>query len=404
MAPGRGNLISGNTGGIGVLVQREIRSGQPDINPSYNVVQGNLIGTDATGLIALPNEFGVFFSASTGFGDTSAPGNKIGGMLRPARNVISGNNGDGIKGEGNFPALRIQGNLIGTGTDGMTPLGNKRNGIILVGGLFGSIIGPETGPNLDGANTIAFNGGDSFFFAGAGVSLVSGSSTSLASRVSSNSIHDNIKLGIDLNGDGVTPNDPNFNFGRQNFPVLSGAFAFNGQLTICGTLNSLASTNFTLEFFANQNADSSGYGEGQIFLGQAKVVTDSAGNAGFNVTFPLPANVTAVTATAIGPFGSIYRVSEFSGALSIASTQPTVPPTSPTAVVLPTRASKLLNLSTRLRVETGEDVLIGGFIVSGNDPKKIIVRGIGPSLNAFHVPDFLADPVLELYDASGQLL
>ncbi len=58
-----------------------------------------------------------------------------------------------------------------------------------------------------------------------------------------------------------------------------------------------------------------------------------------------------------------------------------------------------LNLSARLAVETGDDVLIGGLIVSGDVAKEVIVRGIGPSLAASGLPDtdLLADPVLELY-------
>jgi hypothetical protein len=61
----------------------------------------------------------------------------------------------------------------------------------------------------------------------------------------------------------------------------------------------------------------------------------------------------------------------------------------------------LANISTRLRVETGDNVLIAGFIVSGYQPKKVIVRAIGPSLP---FADRLADPTLELRDASGTLL
>lgn len=59
------------------------------------------------------------------------------------------------------------------------------------------------------------------------------------------------------------------------------------------------------------------------------------------------------------------------------------------------------NISTRLRVETGENVLIGGFIVTGTQPKRVIVRAIGPSLP---VAGALADPVLELRDSSGGLI
>jgi hypothetical protein len=63
--------------------------------------------------------------------------------------------------------------------------------------------------------------------------------------------------------------------------------------------------------------------------------------------------------------------------------------------------SSLANISTRLRVETGDNVLIVGFIVTGTQPKKIIVRAIGPSLP---FADKLADPILELHDSSGALL
>lgn len=61
----------------------------------------------------------------------------------------------------------------------------------------------------------------------------------------------------------------------------------------------------------------------------------------------------------------------------------------------------LLNISTRLDVETGDNVMIGGFIVTGSEPETVIVRGIGPSLP---LPGALADPTLELYDSSGALL
>jgi hypothetical protein len=65
---------------------------------------------------------------------------------------------------------------------------------------------------------------------------------------------------------------------------------------------------------------------------------------------------------------------------------------------------RLLNISTRLRVLTGDNALIGGFIITGSDPKKVIVRGIGPSLTSQNVPGALADPVLELHDHTGALI
>jgi hypothetical protein len=63
----------------------------------------------------------------------------------------------------------------------------------------------------------------------------------------------------------------------------------------------------------------------------------------------------------------------------------------------------LANISTRLLVQTGDNALIGGFIITGTQPKKVIVNGKGPSLSSFFTGT-LADPVLELYDGSNTLL
>src|SRR5438067_577765 len=67
-------------------------------------------------------------------------------------------------------------------------------------------------------------------------------------------------------------------------------------------------------------------------------------------------------------------------------------------------AAPLLNISTRMQVGIVDNVLIGGFIVQGNGPKKLILRAIGPSLAALGVPGPLADPALELHDASGAVI
>jgi hypothetical protein len=78
-----------------------------------------------------------------------------------------------------------------------------------------------------------------------------------------------------------------------------------------------------------------------------------------------------------------------------ATPTPTAPPTAtPSATPLLTKA---INLSTRMRVQTGDKVGIGGFIITGNAPKRVILRAIGPSLTHFGVPGVLADPVLELH-------
>ncbi len=85
---------------------------------------------------------------------------------------------------------------------------------------------------------------------------------------------------------------------------------------------------------------------------------------------------------------------------------PTVPPTpSPTATPSPPPVpAQAMNISTRLRVETGDRVMIGGFIISGNAPKTVAIRGIGPSLANSGLSDVLADPTLELRGSAGALL
>ncbi len=62
------------------------------------------------------------------------------------------------------------------------------------------------------------------------------------------------------------------------------------------------------------------------------------------------------------------------------------------------------NISTRLQVLTGDDASIGGFIILGPDPARVIVRAIGPSLSAFGVPGVLADPILELHAGDGSII
>jgi hypothetical protein len=69
-------------------------------------------------------------------------------------------------------------------------------------------------------------------------------------------------------------------------------------------------------------------------------------------------------------------------------------PADPNSVV---HSARQLNISTRMRVQSGDNVLIGGFIISGTEPKKVILRGIGPSLTAFGVPGALQDTTLELF-------
>lgn len=82
-----------------------------------------------------------------------------------------------------------------------------------------------------------------------------------------------------------------------------------------------------------------------------------------------------------------------------------VPPPPPLPSPGPNDGSKkLINVSTRSNVGTGEDVMIGGFIVTGTVNKRVVLRGIGPSLGVAGLTGLLGDPVLELYDAGGKLV
>jgi len=84
-----------------------------------------------------------------------------------------------------------------------------------------------------------------------------------------------------------------------------------------------------------------------------------------------------------------------------ATVSPTVTPTaSPTPTVIP-QTPRLGNISTRAAVDTGDNVLIGGFIITGTLPKTVIVRAIGPSLP---LTGQLLDPTLDLYNSLGQII
>lgn len=79
-----------------------------------------------------------------------------------------------------------------------------------------------------------------------------------------------------------------------------------------------------------------------------------------------------------------------------------LPPPTPTPT--PSPSKQLLNVSTRAGVDAGDKVMIGGFIVSGDAPKRVVLRALGPSLTQSGINGALRDPVLNLYDAGGTLV
>lgn len=79
-------------------------------------------------------------------------------------------------------------------------------------------------------------------------------------------------------------------------------------------------------------------------------------------------------------------------------TTPTPAPTAtPGGTPTPPPLAKAINLSTRIRIQTGDNVGIGGFIITGTAPKRVLIRAVGPSLSSFGVPNPVADPILELH-------
>jgi CSLREA domain-containing protein len=290
-----GNLISGNP--FGVRINGAVSTG--------NTVQGNYIGTNLTGATAIPNTVGVLI-------ENDAGANTIGGASAGQGNLISGNTSSGIaldQGTG----IVIQGNSIGASATG-SALGNGGNGIRL-GSRTASEIPtfiPATNTQVGGtaagaANLIANNGQ-------AGVAVLAGQGNSILG----NSISANGALGIDLDADGLTANDPGDpdvgSNGRQNFPIITDARTDG----LTGTLNSVANATFRLEFFSNATCDASGNGEGKTYLGTRNVTTDGAGNATFSLPVPIAVGEFA-TATATD---SANNTSEFSACKLVATGVP----------------------------------------------------------------------------------
>ncbi len=171
-----------------------------------------------------------------------------------------------------------------------------------------------------------------------------------------NSIYSNGLLGIDLNLDGVTPNDPqDTDAGAnrlQNYPVLISASSDATQTTVTGTLNSTPNANFRIEFFSNPAADASGYGEGKTYLGAINIATNASGNASFTATGLPPVLLGySITATASAqttpPNPTVLYTSEFSANV-IVGTPPTptnTPSVTPTPTQPPCSVVSFANLS-----------------------------------------------------------
>ena len=297
-----GTLIGGT-----VPEARNVISGneQNNVSLEFNglgeqvVVQGNYIGTDVSGSRAIL----AFTNVSLGI-RISGSGNLIGGSIAGAGNVISGN-AIGIRLNTSNVGIQpegniIRGNLIGLNAAGTEPIPNSQGGIEFFQATNNIVGGTQSGA----ANKIAFNGLHGVFVF----------PSSSRNSVRGNSIFSNDGLGIELGATGVTPNDagdsdPGAN-DLQNFPVLTSVVSSASSTTIQGSLNSTPNTTFQIDFYSSAALDPSGNGEGALFFGTTSITTDGSGNATINTSIPAALGAgRVITATATDPNGN---TSEFS--------------------------------------------------------------------------------------------
>ena len=370
-----GFALYGNHAGISF-------SGAGGAPVSGNLVKGNFLGLDVTGTArtdsdSIPGGFGIVLRGTH---------NVIGGPEPGARNVISGNRAGGIlidyDGNTNNVAAHnlIQGNFIGTDVSGLRAVANGHFGIQIRGNSSNNIIG---GVEPNAGNRIAYHPLHGIEFEQD--VPVNGTGNAILG----NSIYANDQLGIDLNNDGVTPNDVgDADLGTnnlQNYPVLESADFVLDKVRIRGSLNTAPSNSYRIEFFGDTAADSSGFGEARTFLGTITLRTGPDGLATFDATLGYPAGTRVVTATATDPDGN---TSEFSRTIAVTGSP----------------AAQLFNISSRARVAEGDKVLIAGVIVGGPEEKKVIFRAIGPSLVGSGLVGALSNPTLVLYDQSGAVV
>lgn len=367
--PAERNLLSGNTLGNGVGVAFQAGA-------TGNLIAGNYIGTSAAGTMALPNTYGVF-------GIEGAHGNMIGGATAAARNVISGNQGVGIRLDTVNNTI-IQGNYIGMAANGMAALSNQvgphgpltpGDGITLQK-CSGTIVG---GTTAGAGNIIAFN-------AASGISLLD---NSLTNRIVGNASFANGGLALDIGGNGVTGNDPGDGDAAQNngqnFPVLNVATS----TAISGMLDSQPAHSaypVRLEFFANAACDVSGFGEGETYLGFLTLAAPGS----FTFNYSPVAGRPFITATATDNHGN---TSEFSPCLIIANTgngtnvSPPLPPGSPQITFANVNMPGYTNATPIPAPDAGN--LPAGFTLAGlNVAYQITTTAAfsGPIVLTFEVP------------------
>ena len=289
--PDARNIISANVD-VGIMI-----SGASSIG---NVIEGNFIGTDISGTTGIGN-------GTHGISLYRANETIIGGTATDARNIISSNGFSGIHID--CSENIIQGNIIGADITGTVPLGNYGAGIFFWSyDAVGNLVG---GTSAGEGNLIAYNA-----FEGV---LIGYDANAIENSILGNSIHSNAGLGIDHTThawptDGPTLNDPGDGDtgpnGFLNHPVLVVADPGPPLTLIDVFYNGTPNEEFRFEFFINEEADPTGYGEGGIYDGWATGITDGSGNVDFSVYFDPPLEWGfSVSATATDTAGN---TSEFS--------------------------------------------------------------------------------------------
>jgi len=298
-----GNTIGGSASGAGNVIGTWGTVGLQFAFGSAGAVsaQGNRIGTDATGTVALAaGPYGIFIGGSNGTVT-------IGGGLANEGNLIRGTlNGIWVNGDAAAGTPVIQGNHIGVSLDGSVPLPSGTSGVLVSAGGGGGLIG---GTAAGERNVIAYSGSNAVVVAFASGWAILG-----------NLIYGNgfgISLGGSDNVSPPTPNDlddpdtgPN---NRQNYPVLGpGVVGPKTTVHISGSLNSEANKIYRLEFFANAGCDKSGHGQGKIFVDSINVTTNPNDIAFGPLALTTPIDRHVITATATDPNGNTSEFSDCS--------------------------------------------------------------------------------------------
>ena len=366
-APADRNLISGNNyeetnaEGLGIAMSETVE------DMPTATIQGNIIGTDATVSVPLPNGVGIGASV----GDN---GLQIGGDLPGAGNIISGNSSIGITAGNRGPTIVIQGNIIGTDGSGTRELGNRAGGIVVsvVHDGNGVLIG---GTGAGEGNVIAFNGGKAGWYP-AGISLLGGSSNRVSVR--GNRIYGNSSRGFAPDFAAVAPNDPlDADTGAnnlQNSPIIT-SVDYGPPTIVHATLSSAPSTTYSIDFYANPVCVTrpTAFLQGQDFVGTTQVTTNASGAAtiSFQLGSPLVTGQ-GVTAMATDPDGN---TSEHSQSILLKADPRSGPPAGGSATL------------SGQEIQAGATVTVGGTAAAGVVTPPYTIAATMPAFPAGTVHD-----------------